>query len=78
MTEDQKSDYHSHTDSQGRTQGELGSKTPPLSLILIYFTKTLLPAQRKLIVFAYTFVCQFVDLMPISRNEFACKFQGTL
>jgi len=35
---------------QGRTQGGVGVNPPPWAL---YFTKTLLPAQRRLIVFAY-------------------------
>jgi len=38
--------------SQGRTQGGLGSN-PPWAW---YFTKTLLPAQRRLL-FSHTFVC---------------------
>jgi len=28
--------------------------------------------------FSHNFACYFVDLMQIQRNEFACKFQGTL
>jgi len=48
-----------------------GGVTLPLEF---HVTKTLLPALRRLIVFAY----KFVDLMQIPRNEFACTFQGAL
>jgi len=41
------------------------------------FYKNVLPAQRRLIVFAYLCLL-FVDLMQIPRNEFACTLQGTL
>jgi len=44
MTEDQKSDYHSRSDSQGHSQGGCWGY-PPWAW---YFTKTLLPAQRRL------------------------------
>ena len=57
----------------GVRKGRLRLKPPPWAW---YFTKTLLPLQRRLIVFAYLLLVNFS--MQIPRNKFACKFQGTL
>jgi len=57
---------------QGRTQVGFGVK-PPWAW---YFTKTLLPAQKKLDVFAYFLLVNLSTLQP--WNEFACEFQGAL
>ena len=63
--------------SKGVRKGLGLGLNPPLSLL---FYKTLLPAQRRLL-FSHTFcllICRLNVLMQIPRNEFACKFQGTL
>jgi len=52
----------------------IGVNTPPLSLI---FCKTLLPAQRRLIVFAC--FCLLICRLTANTTEWVCmQFQGTL
>ena len=60
--------------TQGRTQGGLEVHLP------LSFTcnKKFITCAREINCFRILFACQFVDLMQIPRNEFACKFQGTL
>jgi len=63
--------------NQGRTQGEVGGWLgfSPFSLT---FYKNLIACAKKINCFRILFACYFVDLLQIPRNEFACKFQGTL
>jgi len=60
---------------QGRTQEGVGVKVPRLSLI---FYKIFITCSKEIKCFRMLFACEFVDLMQITRNKFACKFQGTL
>ena len=60
---------------QGRTQEGVGVKKKPLSLI---FYKIFITCAKEIKCFRILFACQFVDLMEIPRNKFACKFQGAL
>ena len=49
--------------------------TPPFSLI---FYEKFITCAKEINCFRILFACWFVDVMQISRNEFACKFPGTL
>jgi len=63
------------TTSRAYARGELGVKTPPLSLI---FCKIFITCAKEIEWFHIVFACYFVVLMQIPRNSFACKFQWTL
>jgi len=53
---------------QGRTQGGVGVKTP-LELDIL---QKLYYLRKEIKCFRILFACQFVDLMQIPRNKFAC------
>jgi len=59
---------------QGRTQRGVGLKKP-LSLI---FYKNFITCAKEINCFRILFACQFVDLIQILRNKFACKCLGIL
>jgi len=59
---------------QGRKQGVFGLTPPPWA----WHCKKLYYLRKGDNCFRILFACLIVDLMQITRNEFACKFQGTL
>jgi len=64
----------STTQPKGVHKGGLGLNLP-LSLT---FYKNFITCAKEMNCFRILFACKYVDLMKIQRNEFACKFPGTL
>jgi len=58
-----------------RTQGGVGVKKKPLSLI---FYKNFITCAKDINCFRTLFACYFVDLMQTPPNKLAYKFQVTL
>jgi len=58
---------------QGRTQGRVLGLNPSLNLI---YYENFVTCAKETNCFRILFAFQFVDLMQMPRNVFACKFQG--